>query len=102
MDAVAEPNPTLRSDEAGASAPPLFSLDSVGFGRLTVSLTGEALGEQTRVLLLILTHVWRGNAGSVTDVCKRKLIYCGQKRTLATPHVLIINFYSEYNLFAHG
>lgn len=58
MDAVAEPKPTLRRDEA----PPLLPLDGVAFGWPAEALTGEAVGEHTRALLLILTHVWRGNA----------------------------------------
>lgn len=61
MDVVAEPKAALRSGEAAASAPPLLSLDTVGFGWPADSLTGEAVGEHTRVLLLILTHIWRGN-----------------------------------------
>lgn len=48
MDAVPEPNPTLWRDEAGPSTPPFLFLDSVGFGPVSVSLTGETLGEQTQ------------------------------------------------------
>lgn len=56
MDAVPEPSPTLWGDEAGPSSPPV--LDSVGFGPVSVSLTGETLGEQSWVLLLIShTHL---------------------------------------------
>lgn len=106
MDAVPEPNSMLWRDEAGPSSPPF--LDSVGLGRVSVSLTGETLGEQTRGASSHFTHTFGRETcvGSVTEVCKRNRIYCRKKggifaKTLATSRVSIINFYSEYNLFAH-
>lgn len=73
MDAVAEPNATLRRDEAGASAPPLPPLHGVAFGWLAEALSGEALGERTRALLLILTHVWRGNVLAAKQAFEREI-----------------------------
>lgn len=47
------------------------------------------------------SHTFAGGK-VLADVWKRNLIYCGKKKpTLEKPRVLIINFYSEYNLFAH-
>lgn len=76
MDAVAEPNPTPRSAEAGGlgawAPPPRFP-----WTVLVLAGLGEALGEQSRALLLVLTHVSGGKV--LADVWKRNLIYCGKK-----------------------
>lgn len=109
MDAVPQPNSRLWRDEAGPSSPPL--LDSVGFGPASASLPGETLGEQSWGASSHFSHTfgWEMCAGSMTRVWRRNWICCRKKKkkkagifakSLATSCILIINFYSEYNLFA--
>lgn len=74
MDAVPEPSSRLWRDEAGPSSPPF--LDSVGFGPVSVSLTGETLGEQSWGASSHFSHTfgWEMCAGSMTRVWRRNLL----------------------------